>query len=234
MRISAAIQYDLKFQWRHGFYAAYALVTAVYLAALLSLSPEVRAVLIPYLVFTDTSVLGFFFIGGIILLERRQRTLDSLFVTPLRPREYLWSKTATLSALAVLVSLVVLLGGGQTKANIGWFLIGAVLGSIFFILIGIAVVARSRTLNGYFFRAIVYTIVLALPLMDYFHLVESVFFRILPTYGLIVLVSAPFRAVSFPEMGLAVINLVIWNGLAWWWAASWFNKYVIRSIGSDL
>jgi len=151
MRISAAIRYDLKFQWRHGFYAAYALVTILYIAVMLNISPDLRAILIPYLVFSDTSVLGFFFIGGIILLERRQRTLNNLFVTPLRASEYLWSKTITLSALATLVSLILLVIGGQTVMNLGWFVLGAALGSVFFILIGIAVAARSRTLNGYFF-----------------------------------------------------------------------------------
>jgi len=32
----------------------------------------------------------------------------------------------------------------------------------------------------------------------------------------------------------AIVNLIIWNGLAWWWASAWFRKYVIKRIGADL
>ena len=40
----------------------------------------------------------YIFVAGMIILERGERTLDALAVTPLGFREYLGSKVATLSA----------------------------------------------------------------------------------------------------------------------------------------
>ena len=96
MRFTSALKYDLKFQIRHGFYYAYAFVVTFYLIALLNIPLGIREWVTTLVIFSDTSVLGFFFVGSIILLERGQGTLNTLFVTPIRLHEFLLSKSLSL------------------------------------------------------------------------------------------------------------------------------------------
>lgn len=234
MRALAAFRYDMKFQFRHGFYTAYILVTLLYVGIILNVPDVIRPMLTLYLIFSDTAVLGFFFIGGIILLERRQRTIESLFVTPLRTSEYLWSKTVSLTILATIISHILLVTALGITDNLIWFSLGIILSAIFFILVGIAVAVRARTINGYFFRGVLYTIVFSVPVIQFIHLAESPIISLLPTWGLLVLLRAQVQPASLPKMLGAVALLIIWCGIAWWWADRWFQKYVILRFGEEL
>lgn len=234
MRLATALNYDMKFQIRHGFYAVYALITMFYFGALANVPAVVKPTLVTLLIFMDTSVLGFFFIGGIILLERRQRTIESLFVTPLRPWEYLWAKVISLTILAALASHLILIVVADMSLNILWFTFGICTSSIFFVFMGIAIAVRSRTINGYFFRGIIYTLVLAVPLVQFFHLVENPIISLLPTWPLLVLTDAQFHSHALPEMLEACALLIFWCGFGWWWAQNWFEKYAIQRFGAGI
>ncbi|MBN1465987.1 hypothetical protein JXA02_09510, partial [candidate division KSB1 bacterium] len=102
-------RYDVLFQFRHGFYFIYLLVSAIYIIALFNIPTAQRLVVTNLLVFSDTSVLGLTFVGAILLLEKQQRILHSLFVTPLKLSEYLLAKVLSLSLIALLASLLILL-----------------------------------------------------------------------------------------------------------------------------
>ncbi len=234
MRIVTALKYDVKFQNRHGFYAAYGIITLFYFGALANVPTVIKPTLVTLLIFMDTSVLGFFFVGGIILLERRQRTIESLFVTPLRPWEYLWAKVISLTILAAIASLLILIVVAGISTKILWFAFGICASSIFFVLMGIAIAVKSRTVNGYFFRGILYTMVLAVPLFQYFRLVENPLISLFPTSPILVLTDAQFHTHSLPEMIEACALLIFWCGFGWWWARSWFEKYAIQQFGAGL
>ena len=107
MRAAAALKYDILFQLRHGFHYAYLFISAVYILILRTLPAEAKSLLLPVIVLTDPTVLGLFFIGGIVLLEKGQRTLESLFVTPLRILEYIGAKTVSLTVMALAVSFII-------------------------------------------------------------------------------------------------------------------------------
>ncbi|HKJ69747.1 MAG TPA: hypothetical protein VKA68_17455 [bacterium] len=233
MRTLSALRYDILFQLRHGFYTAYALLTVIYIGILLNLPVPIRGWATVLLIFSDTSVLGYFFIGGIILMERRQGTLDTLTVTPLRPWEYLWAKILSLTGISMIVSALILLITAGIRPDLGWFLTGVFLSAIFFTLIGLAIAVRSSTVNEYFFRGIYYYIIFMIPLVDFFGLAEHPVFYLFPTLAILTLLESVFRSHSLSQLWFAVAILLIWCVLGWIWVRAWFRKYVILRKGGN-
>ena len=72
MRAVSLLKHDILFQFRHRFYYAYFFILAVYYSIISNVSGVVKDFLTIFILFSDTTVLGFFFVGGLILLERDQ------------------------------------------------------------------------------------------------------------------------------------------------------------------
>jgi len=233
MRALSIFRFDIKFQIRHGFYTAYGLLAAVYIIILLNLSPGIRSWATVYFVLTDTSVLGFFFVGGIVLLERRQGILNNLFVTPIRPAEYLLSKVLTLTFLAILVSLILFLAGIRQQQGVLEFLAGIFFTSFFFTVIGIAVAAQSNTINGYFFRGVLYTIGFLVPVIGYVIAPDNSVLLIFPVNAALTLMDTVIRYRPPGMLMGAAGSLLLWNIAAVIFTYKWFDKFVIRKIGTE-
>jgi fluoroquinolone transport system permease protein len=96
MRLLHALQADVRFQWKQGFYLVYILITIIYLIILSFLPENVLSIALPLVVFSDPSVLGLFFIGGIIMLEKAQGFCLFWWFHTLRTTEYVLSKVISL------------------------------------------------------------------------------------------------------------------------------------------
>ena len=96
---------DIVFQFRQGFYLVYILITLFYMLILSQLPEAWLQIAVPIIAFSDPSVVGFIFVGGIILLEKEQGVIDYLSVTPLKIRDYILSKVTSLMILAVCAGL---------------------------------------------------------------------------------------------------------------------------------
>lgn len=231
MRLTAAIRHDLRFQFRHGFYYAYLLVTVLYVVLLRILPESIRGMASVLVIFSDPAALGCFFIGGIVLLEKGQNTLESLFVTPLRLREYLAAKVASLAVLAVASSVAIVLLAQGIPAHPGAFLTGVILSSVFFTLTGCILAARARDVNGYLLSVTLYLTVLSLPVLDYLGVAKSVLFYAFPTQASLVLLDAGFQSRPAWELWYGTAVLLAWSALAYTWAYRRFRKYVIGKGG---
>ena len=119
-RLSSAMRWDLVNQWRQGFYVAAAFVVALWVLVLLALPGTVVDLLLPFIVFFDLSIFGFYFMAGMLFLEKGDGVLEALVVSPMRSWEYLSAKSATLALLAVLVSVAIVLMAYRGVVN--WFL----------------------------------------------------------------------------------------------------------------
>lgn len=227
MRILSLLKQDILFQFRHRFYYAYLFIIAVYFSILMNVNGVVKEFLTVFILFSDTTVLGFFFVGGLLLLERDQNILQSLFVTPIKLHEYLLSKVLSLTILATAASFLVAISAFGIPKNIFFFTVGVILSSTFFIFTGITIAVRSKTVNTYFFNAIVFTLLFFLPLLDFFGILESSFFVIFPTHGSIVLFKTLFVDVSLFDMVVSTGSLVIWNIVIATMTYRWFIKYEI-------
>lgn len=147
MRFLNALRIDVKFQYKQGFYAIYAVITIFYMIALSWLPEDIKKIVVPIIIFSDPSVLGLFFVGSIVMLEKGQGILQSLVVTPMRIGEYMLAKIVSLTLLAVLAGVMIVVM--TTIDPVNWFIliIGIVMTSTLFTLCGflISVVVRRLT-----------------------------------------------------------------------------------------
>jgi fluoroquinolone transport system permease protein len=230
VRFTSALLYDVKLQMRHGFYIAYFLITIVYIVILRLLPLELRETVNIILTFSDPSVLGFFFIGGLILLEKGQNIHDNLFVTPYKPEEYIWSKTLSLACLSVITSVVIHISAFGAISNGFFFISGVLITSIFFTLLGLGVAVRCKTINSFFLLSSVYSFVFIVPLVETVGLWESPLLNVLPSKGSLILISSAFQPLELREVIYAYGILVAWTILAFVWARISFRKFIILKI----
>ncbi len=220
--------YDVRFQFRHGFYAIYLIISAIYIGILISIPEAQRLLVTNALVFSDTSVLGLTFIGAILLLEKQQNILQSLFVTPVRLAEYVIAKILSLSLIALLASLIILILPNGIRPSIGYFILGVLLSSGIFILIGLAVGARVTSLNGYLFGVMAGTIFFALPLLDYLQVYNSWWLYLLPSHAQLVLLSGTHDELGVARALFSILVLALWFIAAWFLAVRSFTTFIVR------
>lgn len=231
MRFMSALVFDIKFQWRHGFYIAYAFVCACYWTLLYFIPDKHLEKIVTVLTFSDPSTLGLILAGGILLLERDQGIHDPLFVTPIRTREYLLAKATSLSVLSLTAAWVIHITSSGVPESPFLFSIGIVLTSSLMTFLSIGVVVRYRTINGFILMSQVYALPLILPLLGFFDVWDLKLYTILPTEGTLLLLQSAFFSLSNGEILYAISILICWNYALYMWAKFSYKKYVLRNIG---
>jgi len=231
MRLSVALRYDVLFQFRHGFYYAYGLITLFYSVALIFVPMAYKDFVLVFLLFTDTTILGFFFVGGMMILEKGQGVYDGLFVTPLKTIEFFFSRVLSLTLLALIVSFIIILSAKGIPYNLLIFILAVILSSSLFTLVGMAIASKAKTVNGYFITSIGYTMILVFPMLDYLHLYSSKFFMIIPTASALFLLEVSLKGGNLLEIVGHFLYLFFWTFIAAFWAWKWFHRYVIFRIG---
>ncbi len=231
MRTVTAFLYDVRFQWRHRFYHAYMLVCALYLVLLHFIPEGYRDSVTTALTFSDPSALGLLFAGGILLLEKDQGVHDSLFVTPFRLKEYLLAKAASLAVLSLAAAWTIHLFSSGLPASPVLFSLGVLLTSSLFTFLSIGVVVRCRSINGFILMSQVYAAAFTVPLLGFFGVWETEWYRLLPTEGSLMLLKSAFQPVSLGGTLYAVMILSVWNALIFVWAERSFAQKVLMRIG---
>ena len=232
-RLAAAVRLDLLLQLRYGFYYAAAFVTLVWIALLYPLPGSLLDLAVTFVVFTDLAVTGYYFIAGMVLFEKGESTLFALLSTPLRFREYLAAKLATLTALAAVASLVVVVATYGFGFDAALLMLGVVFTSLICLLIGFIVIAPFDSISRYLIPSQIPMVVLGLPLLHFLGVWESPLFYLFPTHGSLLLLGGAFGTVSLsaPQIAYAVIYQLVWVcGLAA--LARWtFYRYVAQRKG---
>ncbi|WP_195269188.1 ABC transporter permease [Eubacterium sp. 1001713B170207_170306_E7] len=147
MRIVGLLRGDIRQQWKYGFYALYLILTVIYAGVLSVLPPDWREAGTALIIFSDPAALGLFFMGAVILLERSQRVLESLTVSPVRPEEYIFSKVVSLSLIGTLTAAVLGMVGGSPSLPL--LCIGTFTGAMLFSMVGLTAATRISTLNQF-------------------------------------------------------------------------------------
>lgn len=207
MRIIHAVMADIRFQVKQGFYYVYAAITIMYLVILSFLPDNILDVTVPVVIFSDPSVLGLFFIGGIIMLEKLQGVLMVVVVTPLRTGEYILSKLISLAFISVLVGFAIAVLSRHGQVN--WFLLflSIVLTSAFFTLFGILICAGCSTINQYFLKSIPYMILFTIPCISLVGFPFSWVFTVIPSVAAIRLMLGAYTGISFLESSGLIVYL---------------------------
>jgi len=214
VRVVNALKADVRFQFKQGFYLVYILLTLIYMVILGKLPQEWKSTVIPLVLFSDPSMVGFFFIGALVMLEKVQGVIQYVVVTPLRSMEYLLAKVVSLTILAIAATIMITLATYGYQLN--WFLLilAVILTSSFFVLYGFIVAVRCTTLNQYFIRMIPYLLLIVLPCFSLIGFPYAWLFNIFPSVAGLKLVYGAFNGIDFLSAAayaayLLAANLVI-------------------------
>lgn len=149
MRTLHLIIGDIRFQFKYGFYFIYILFCALYSFLLVLFPEDWREKAVSLMIYSDPAALGLFFMGAIVLLEKSQRVLNALAVSPVKAVEYVIAKTVSLMLVSVLASAALALVAGVE--NIGEILLVTALSSMLFTLLGLIAATKIANLNQYIF-----------------------------------------------------------------------------------
>ncbi|WP_304943024.1 fluoroquinolone export ABC transporter permease subunit [Vallitalea guaymasensis] len=211
MRITGALKTDFKFQMKQGFYIIYFFLTIIYMVILSMIPKEFKNIILPIIVFSDPSVVGFFFIGGIIMLEKLQGIINYIVVTPLSIKEYILSKVFTLSLLAVIAGeAITFVSINSGSVNNIILAIGIFISSVFFILIGIIVVVGCKTLNQYMVKMVPFLMLLIIPCISIIDFKFSYILTVIPSVAGFRIVYGAFNDSNIIEaIGLITYVVII-------------------------
>lgn len=204
------LRWDFLLQWRYKLIAAGIFITAFYTVLLKQLPITALKTITPLIFFTDTAIIGFYFLGALIFFERSENTLEGLMVTPLKIKEYFISKIITLTVLALLMSLIITLFSYKDNLNIFLLITGISLMSCFYILIGFIAVVTVNSFSVYIMSSLIYFLALFIPLFDYFGIVNHWTMYLFPTQPCLLLLKAGFSSIKPWQTIYAIVYLTIW------------------------
>ncbi|HSK91378.1 MAG TPA: hypothetical protein VK875_08700 [Euzebyales bacterium] len=233
--LRAAVRLDLRLQRRYGFYHAAAFSAVLWMAVLFVLPDSVLGVAMPYVIFGDLAIVGFFFIAGAVFFEKGERTVFALLITPLRFGDYLAAKLITLTALSVAVSVVVTLVDYGTGFNGPALLIAVVLISLLLLLSGLISATPFPSISEWLLPSTGVIAVLSLPLIHYSGLWPHPVFYAIPTQGPMQLLGWAFGQIPMTtwQVVYAVAYPVVWIAVLSLAAPRMFDRYVVAREGSS-
>ena len=218
---------EIVLQWRQGFWLVYFVVSALYVIILLNIPMEKRMMVSLLLILTDTTMLGILFIGALVLLEKQQLVLHSIFTSPLEPRAYIWAKTISLSLIALVMSIFIYLPVWQVSTYSLWLLFTIALTAATFAMLGLGLAAGVNTVNQYFGVQMGVSMLLLLPLLPYFLLDRHPAFLFLPYIASLDLMLGALESLPPWRMILDLFFLVLWAFLAYKYCLRQVNKHLV-------
>jgi fluoroquinolone transport system permease protein len=184
------------------------------------------------IIFSDISLLGMFFIGAIVFLERDQGIMQTLFVTPLSVSEYIISQVLALTGLSLLMGLLIgLLRFGFSLSLVP--LVAAITGaSVLSTLFGIALAVKQRRVTSYFVICTMITLPFFLPVLHYLNIIDISYLQLfLPTAAILNLLGGTFSPFTAKDWLYASLALIPWGIFIGWLTVYRFDRYIIRKIG---
>ena len=230
--LAATVSLDLRLQARNGFYYAVAFVLACWFVLLTRLPPIDWGYVLPAVVFGNLVMVNFYFVAGLVLLEKGEGTLEAQVVTPLADWQYLVSKTATLTALSLVEQVVIVWSAHGAGFAAGPLVGGIVLAAILYTLTGFLLVARYRSINEFLFPSVLFTTALSLPMLHYFGLWDTWLLYLHPFTAPLVLLAGAFGPIPAWQWVYGVLYGAFWAGLLLLAGRRAFDRYIVAREGS--
>lgn len=209
-RLLVTIRWDIQLQTRHGFYYVALVLILLWSTILAWLPGESLAWIFPAFVVNHLVIGAFYFMGGLVLLEKGEGTLQAQLVTPLRTAEYLLSKWFTLTLLAVLETVLLVWLTYRLQVQIVWLLAGVVAASGLFCLTGFLAVIRYPSLNEYLLPSFLLVSLLTLPLISYAGFEETWLFYLHPLQAVLLLLQAAFQETAVWQLLYSLLYTTLW------------------------
>lgn len=231
-RLLATIRCDVMLQLRHGFYYATAFVL-ICCVAVVSRIPSVDLTwLLPALVLGNLMLNTFYFIGGLILLEKGEGTLEAQVVTPLRSWEYLASKVGTLTLLGLAENTVIVMLLAGFNFNPLSLAASLVLTAVLYCLAGVIAVVRYASINEYLMPSVIYTSLLLVPLLPYLMQWDTWLLYLHPMQATLLLAQAAFQPVAHWQVVYGVLYSALWVGLLAHFSRRVFQRFIVVETGA--
>lgn len=225
-KFKKTLVWDLKLLVRYQILTIALVVTVGYVVLFTGAKAYLAESVVTMLIFSDPAMLGFMFIGALVLFEKSAQTLSAITVTPLRTSQYLWSKVFALTIMAIPCSIAMALVGLQ-GVQWHWLLLAVVLSSALYTLIGFIGVLRVKTLNQYLIVIPLFMIPLCVPLLGWLNITPEFYgYYLVPTQASLILFKASIGQVAPWQLvyALTYLALTIWQ--AYRVAKRTFIKYV--------
>jgi fluoroquinolone transport system permease protein len=232
-RLVSALRLELTLQVRQKFLHAGVFSGLIWLAVLLPMPASLRPVAEPYVLVGDISIIGFFFIGGIVFFEKQERTIGAIISSPLRFWEYLAAKLIVLATISLFVALVVPTIAHGFAYHVVPLVVGVVLGTLVMLLVGFISSLPFASVTDWFLAATVPLAVLSLPILYYSGVWPNPVFYLIPSQGPLLLLGSAFDQVMLApwQVIYAVLYPVVSLVGLCWAAKALFGRYVIERSG---
>ena len=206
MRLGRLIRGDLHFQWKYGFYFIYFILTLLYVCAIAALPEHWKNNIAAIMIYSDPAAMGLFFMGAIVLLEKSQKVLNAMVVSPVKVSEYILSKTVALIAISTVIALILgLVSGSNHLLGIA---VGTALTSAIFTMLGIIAATRISNLNQFLIVIMPIEIVCFVPPIVGLFVKLPDIFRFFPFTACMNLITGKNSLLSF-DMVLVIATLII-------------------------
>ncbi len=236
MRLWNSLKKDIRIQFRHGFYFVYLILCAVYIAILFALGEQARAIMHSLFIFEDPATMGYIFVGGMVLLERQERSLQTVFISPLSISDYLASKVLSINLLSLSAALLISLFMKGISFNVLLLIWGISLTSPVFTLLGLALSTRFKSLNSMLMITGVAAGLINAPLIAYWdRFYHPVFEAFPPLASLRIIDMALGHSLwNGGQFILSSLVLLSWSAAMYLWAHLWFKKYLVSQSGVQI
>jgi fluoroquinolone transport system permease protein len=230
-RLLSIARWDVQLQFRNGFYIVSAFTAAFFIIFLKQLSNVDLSYWWPAIITGNLTINSFYFMAGIVLLEKGEGTMEAQIVTPLRPWEVLGSKVLTLGLLSLFETLLIILIVQGVAFN--WFLL--VTSIVFYIamlsLYGFIVVARYDSISEFILPSALWTIGFSLPLLYYFDIWRHWVMFIHPLQAILILIQSAFMSVPAWQIVYGIAYSILWTGIALVVSLRAFHRFVVVKEG---
>ncbi|MGG5318325.1 hypothetical protein [Enterococcus sp. AZ072] len=140
------------------------------------------------------------------MLEKSQRVLNALAVSPVNVRDYLIAKICSLCVISVVSSLVLAIIGGL--GNLLMIAAATMVTSLIFSLLGLIVGAKISSLNHYMFAIVPLEIICFVPPLVYLFEPFS-WLTLHPLCGAIALINESSSSLSYDFSRLLLLSFIL-------------------------
>ncbi len=231
-RLSHAIRWDIRIQFRYGFYYAAAVISTIWVLVFWNVAEPYKIKYLPAFLLSNLNIGTFFFVGGLILFEKNQRTIDALLVTPLTFKEYILSKTCSLIILGLLENLIVIIFVFK-GLYINYFMIFiSIIGmASLYTLFGIGFTVKYRDVTDFIFPSMLIMFILELPLLAYIGISGSVWtiiYYFTPMQPLLNIARLSSETFVLWEIIYTIVGIVFWFTIAYIYAKRRYIRYIVK------
>lgn len=231
-RFVNTLKWDIVRQFREGFYTVSAVVAVIMIVLLRQIDGVDWALWWPAILLENLIINAFYFMAGMVLLEKGEGTLEAQIVSPLRTWEYMAAKVASLLILSILESLLIIGLVSGLRFNWFWLLLGIALVVALYVLYGFFVVARYDSISDFILPSALWTMGFSLPLIWYFDLWKHWIMFLHPLQAPLLLMRAAYYPAEPWQLLYGVGYAGLWVAVGYFVSKRAFHRFVVAKEGS--